>query len=82
MKGAIQFHHNPLRDESHFETTKIVAASDGIAHRCGYTNNADGARHDLADDLCAITGLTQDHMDKVMSLVTTEVEQAQAAMQM
>jgi HD-like signal output (HDOD) protein len=82
LKSAIQYHHDPMRDQAHFDTTKIVAVSDAIAHACGFTNNSEGAAHDLANDLCPLTGLTQDHMEKVMSLVVTEVEQAQAAMQM
>lgn len=79
---AIQFHHNPMRDETCFETTKIVAAADAIAHKCGFTNSVDGAVHDLEQDICGITGLSEEHMEKVMSLVVTEVEQAQAALQM
>lgn len=82
IKGAIQYHHNPLKDEECFETTKIIAAADAIAHKCGFQNSVDGCAHDLANDVCAITGLSEDHMDKVMTLVTTEVEQAQAAMRM
>lgn len=82
MHCAIQYHHNPMRDENCFETTKIVAAADAIAHKCGFKNSVDGSVHDLENDLCGITGLSEEHMDKVMSLVMTEVEQAQAALQM
>lgn len=82
IKGAIEYHHDPLRDQECFETTKLVAAADGIAHKCGFTNNADGVKHDLEDDLPGITGLTEEHLDKVFSLVVTEVEQAEAALQL
>ncbi len=80
LKSAVQFHHDPMRDQDHFNSTMIVAAADAIAHLCGYTNNAPGAKHDLDEGLAQIAGLTDDQLNKVVSLVTTEVEQAQAAL--
>jgi HD-like signal output (HDOD) protein len=80
IKSSIQYHHSPMRDSENFETTKIVAAADAIAHQCGYTNNVPGARHDLATDVASIAGLSEDHLEKVLALVTTEVEMAESAL--
>ena len=82
MKNAILYHHNPIADQETPETTKVVAASDAIAHRCGFSNSTDGAMHDLDMMLGSISGLTDEHLDKVMSLVVSEVEMAESAMQM
>jgi len=81
MKHAILHHHNPIADMETTETTRIIASADGIAHRCGFKNSQDNAPHEFDFDLAGIVGLSEDHLEKVCALVTTEVEMAEAAMQ-
>jgi HD-like signal output (HDOD) protein len=80
LKSAIQYHHDPMRDQDFFESTMIVAVADAIAYRCGYGNSTPDANHELANGLAAIAGLTDEHLDKVVQLVSNEVELAQAAL--
>ena len=80
MKNAIMHHHNPIADMETAETTRIIASADAIAHRCGFKNGQESATHDFDFDLAGIIGLSEDHLDKVVALVTTEVEMAEAAM--
>lgn len=80
LKSAIQYHHDPMRDQEFFESTMIVATADAIAYRSGFGNSVPNARHDLDEGLASIAGLSEDHLQKVVQLVSTEVEMAEAAL--
>ena len=79
VRHAIMYHHSPELDGDYYETTCIIAASDVLAHQCGYTNNVDNVKMEINEEVAEAIGLPIEQFETVQAVVVSEVSKAQQA---
>ena len=40
MLAGIKYHHSMIEDPEFTDSTAIISLANGLAHQCGFTNNA------------------------------------------
>lgn len=79
MLAGIKYHHSMIEDPEFTEMTAVVALADGIAHLCGFTNNAPGIERELDKFALKTLNIPEEQLNVIAQVVVKEVEKAQEA---
>jgi HD-like signal output (HDOD) protein len=81
LMSAIKYHHSPWEDNANMEFTSYVTVADLLAHQCGFTHNRGPADVEIDSRLLEVVGLPAEQLSPVRTVIISEVEKAQDALQ-
>jgi HD-like signal output (HDOD) protein len=81
LTSAIKYHHAPWEDTAHTEFTSFVTVADLIANQCGFKSAINPTAVEIDPRLLEIVGIPEEQLSPVRSVIVSEVERAQEALQ-
>ncbi|GEM_PF-322038 len=73
IKAAVTYHHNPMMDAEHYETTCVIAAAETLAHQCGLRNQSPHHTAELDITLLDALELPEEQLEAIRNVVSNEL---------
>ncbi len=81
MAHAIRYHHDPEEDEEYAHTTRIVAAANHLAHRCGFPGAGATLRSEFPPRLLESLKMPEEQLNVIGNVMACEVAKTEEAFQ-
>lgn len=79
-KCAITFHHRPMMDSSHYESTCAVALANVLAAKAGLANNVPGVEEESDIIMREALDISESQLGPIMEVMLAEVHRVQQAL--